>query len=49
MNETWYNIYPKVHYGTEQRRACRSAKALVIYTCQSTDHMYVSAHVIEAS
>ena len=22
MHETRYNIYPKVHYGTEQRRAC---------------------------
>ena len=67
MNETRYNIYPKVQYGTEQKHACprnRSvetlagvpkhwscirAKALVMYTCQSTDHMYVSAHVIEAS
>ena len=32
MNETRYNIYPKVQYGTEHRRACprnRSVETLV--------------------
>ena len=32
MNETQYNIYPKVQYGTEQKRACpcnRSVGTLV--------------------
>ena len=58
MHETRYNIYPKVHYGTEQRRAGprnRSVETLAgvlkHWSCiraQGIDHMYVPVHVIEA-
>ena len=35
--------------GVLKHWSCIRAKALVMYTCQSTDHMYVPAYVIEAS
>ena len=50
MNETRYNIYPKVQYGTEHRRACpRNRSVVALVGGRSTDHVYVPAHVIKVS